>query len=75
MMGRKRLDEVRAELEAALTHDDALRSRRGEIAESLRRFLDRAPAPGEEAALRDVGGEGATGPEPRRGRRGRVGRS
>jgi hypothetical protein len=76
MMGRKTLSEVREELEAALAGGAALRSERGAVPESLRRFLGRASAPG--AVVGPA--EGGVGPPPeratptdpptRRGRRG-----
>lgn len=53
MMGHKTLAEIRAELESALGHGSALPSGRGDVVESLRRFLgcesdaDAGPVPTE----------------------------
>jgi hypothetical protein len=58
MMGRKTLGEVRAELEAALARGGALESGRGEVPESLRRFLGRESA--SEAKAGPDEGRGAT---------------
>ena len=77
MMGRKTLGEIRAELEAALERGAALQSGRGEVPESLRRFLGREASSSASAGPDE--GRGATrtarttptGPPPRRdGRRG-----
>jgi hypothetical protein len=77
MMGRKTLGEIRAELEAALAHGAVLESGRGEVLESLRRFLGRESASAAKAGPDEDRGATATprtmptGPAPRRnGRRG-----
>ena len=60
MMGRKTLGEVRAELEAALARGTALGSGRGEVLESLRRFLGRGSAPAAKAGPDESRGAAGT---------------
>lgn len=65
MIGRKTLGEIRTELEAALTRGAALRSARGEVPESLRRFLGRESPSAARAASDEVRGRTETaGPTP-----------
>lgn len=76
MIGRKTLGEIRTELEAALARGAALRSARGEVPESLRRFLGREspsaaqPAPDEDRERTETAGATPTAPAPRHARRG-----
>jgi hypothetical protein len=77
MMGHKTLGEIRAELEAALARGAALRSWRGEVPESLRRFLGRESTSAAQAvpdegpgATRTAGATPTGLAPPRHGRRG-----